>query len=45
VQAISSGPLPSSQLFKAFVGASLAHKVARKRRSIDKLDAEDACIA
>jgi hypothetical protein len=35
----------SSQLFSAFVWGTLAHKVARKRRSIDKLDAEDACIA
>jgi hypothetical protein len=35
----------SSQLFPAFVWGTLAHKVARKRRSIDKLHAEDACIA
>ena len=35
----------SSQLFPAFVWGTLAHKVARKRRSIDKLDAEDGCIA
>ena len=33
----------SSQLFPAFVWGTLAHKVARKRRSIDKLDAED-CV-
>jgi hypothetical protein len=29
----------------AFVWGTLALKVARKRRSVDKLDAEDACIA
>jgi len=34
----------SSQLFSAFVWGTLAHKVARKRRSIDKSEAEDACI-
>ena len=34
-----------SQLFLAFVWGTLALKMARKRRSIDKLDAEDACIA
>ena len=34
----------SSQLFSAFVWDTLAHKVARKRRSIDKCEAEDACI-
>jgi hypothetical protein len=38
VQAISSGPLPSSLLFRAFVWATWAHTAAQKRCSSDLSD-------